>query len=198
MKVFSRGDPLNWPTLCACCGDAAADTVVAIGSTIVQYKGNQKFSHYSSWPVPVCETCKVHHKALIQKRGLNALLAIVIAICLVAVIFVDAQAVKRAAGAILLVAAIAWIWRRSGSTNLRSLLGPNCSDLCFIGYTHKPESVPGYGKVHWFNFANREFALKFAQMNNGTLMSESEFERDKEQGYEDTVGVTLPRRDLHF
>ena len=183
--------------MCACCG-GTANAAVAVGSAIVQYKGNQKVTHYSTWPVPVCETCKEHHETLKRNRGADALFAIVATLSVAALIFVDAQQAKIAAGAMLLLAFIAWIWGHIRRVKPESLLGPNCSDLHFIGYTHKPESIAGHGRVHWFNFANREFAQRFAELNDGTLVSEGEFERDRERGYEDTVGVVLPRRDLHF
>jgi hypothetical protein len=101
--------------------------------------------------------------------------AVAIAICL----YEGAGAAATlTAAAILVLGGIVWVIDRLRKEKVaRSLLGPKCSNLDFVGYTHNPTDKIDGGigpKEHCFNFANREFAQKFAELNGRSIMTEKE------------------------
>jgi len=81
---------------------------------------------------------------------------------------VDDTTIKAIAGLLLMLCVFVCIFEGEGrKRRAKSLLGPNCSGPYFARYVRVPNATE-----HWFSFASREFAQRFAELNGGKVMAQ--------------------------
>jgi hypothetical protein len=158
--------------MCACCGEGA-DAV-----TLVSYVTSE--AHQSSrtiHAIPSCSHCKAHQQA--PTSGGGGILLLMVVFFLIMFYFIGDIAdtrIERFCGALILIAGelplLLWVGSRIGRNEreLESHLGEQCTGLRFCSFKRE-QMIPFIDKVpvDVFLFTNREYALRFAELNGGKV-----------------------------
>ena len=140
MNVAVSGTALNFPRLCACCGEASETTLPVTDSTRI---GNMRYT--STWQLPYCNGCAAHVKHTSMRGWEMLLLLVTVGLYLVSYYLFYRPMRIRAAK--------------------QSMMKPSCAGHDLPSYKY---FKVGNGK-HIFEFKNPTFAKAFVLANQASL-----------------------------
>jgi hypothetical protein len=171
---------LRYPTLpqsgamtlaCACCGQGA-DAVTPIHQFMDWSGQSLKSTHL----VPSCLRCKKHQEA--ESHASSDVGCLVLIFGLVMIFFIGENADSRLAmlcGALILIAGeiplLFWFNKRTtqNEKELEPLMGEKCTGLKFCSFKRETKGFIDRVPIDVFLFTNRDYALRFADLNGGKV-----------------------------
>jgi hypothetical protein len=158
--------------VCACCGERA-DTV-----TLVEHGIWAHYSKITVHKIPCCKRCKGHEEAY-KSSGSRAVGCFVlvfgfIMLYLIAIAWVEHRLALLYLIPILIVGELLlgrWISKEVELKQRKAqpLMGERCTDAQFCSFKRGTKGVIHEIPIDIFRFSNREYAVRFCEMNAGTL-----------------------------